>query len=86
MNTESKYLVSDYFATGEGRTIMLMITYQEDFKVEFTERFNEYFAIGMEELDKKTFFKRYKDFIPKKVKHFEHPWFEWHASFYFNLS
>lgn len=51
------FLLSDYFATGEGRTIMLLIVSDfgesalEDAHKRFAEKFGDYYAIGAEEKD-----------------------------------
>lgn len=91
MTEHPKFLVSDYLATGEGRTIMLMVTHHEDHEAEFKKRFGDYFATCMEVIDEKEMILLYGDLIPKWVKTKETevgevPWFEWYSSFHFNLS
>ena len=89
------YLVSDYSATGEGKTISIMITaalpVHEDYKIvphmtsdgwntgtlkntaeeravrEFTEKFGEWFATGVEILDRYEFFHLYGNHVPEYI-------------------
>lgn len=69
------YLVSDYYATGEGRTISIMITPTsregEDrdryLKDTFEGQFGEWFANGLEEFSKHDFESRYANFLPEIV-------------------
>lgn len=44
-------ILEDYFATGEGRTIYVMVTYasdEQDAKKQFARRFGDHFAQGCE--------------------------------------
>lgn len=89
------YLISDYAATGEGRTISIMITaawpVHEDYEIqpsynengldpgtlkntaeeravrEFNEKFGEWFATGVEILDRYEFFHRYGNHVPEYI-------------------
>lgn len=46
-----KTLICDYFATGEGCTMMILFTSDQNPKKRFEEIFGKYFAIGVEEFD-----------------------------------
>lgn len=71
-----QYLASDYYATGEGRTICFLVTKayprredssnSEKFRAarEFIEQFGGFYAQGMENLPKEEFFKKYKQYLP----------------------
>lgn len=120
------YLAADYSATGEGRTISLMITLLEPSDSEysrkpsvtqgedgkwkldpgelsatnteiltrqFAERFDEWWAVGMEVLTRADFFARFDNYVPKMAREMsrevvgEIPGnFAWHAQLHFNYS
>ncbi len=77
------YLICDYSATGEGRTVCVMIahsyvfdtlsigppekTQQDCMKEAFARRFGEYLTIGMREVTKNEFEERYGWTIPETV-------------------
>lgn len=74
------FLVSDYYATGEGRTICLLITraypmvdeYDKDPDViaeeEFTKRFGEFLSMGVEAVNQEEFMKRFGHYLPEYLK------------------
>lgn len=77
-----QFLVSNYFATGEGNSVCLLVTkayprkedYLEDGELansaefraarEFIEQFGGFYAMGVENLPKEEFFKKYKQYLP----------------------
>ena len=76
------YLVCDYGATGEGRTVSVLVqrsyvfesdynddgkTPQERMKEVFTREFDSWYAIGMEELDENEFHERFLWTMPETV-------------------
>lgn len=66
-----QYLVSDYFATGEGRCVSILIT-QEKEKVEaakqFLELFGDWYFQGAENLTHEEFWKKYHAYMPLYAK------------------
>ena len=90
------YLVSDYSATGEGRTVCVLLvpTYQvpteEDKRNRFLKTFDDYWTIGMEELDKHTFEEKYLWTMPEPVFSMinvdKPPGFMWSTQIHFNFS
>ena len=77
-----QYLAGDYYATGEGRTICLLITRacarQEDYldgtlkngeKFRAAREFLEEFKHLPENLSKEEFIKRYGKFVPDSVQY-----------------
>lgn len=64
-----KILLSDYYATGEGRTICLLITMYEKANKEFEELF-PYFANYVVEYTVEQLLESYSDLIPKELKPF----------------
>lgn len=76
------YLVSDYSATGEGRTVAILITRaftrtpdetktttpEERAKREFKEYFGGWMAHGVEHLSKEDFMKRYASYLPELTR------------------
>ena len=70
MNEEiNHYLAIDYCATGEGRTIYLLIarSYTDPERV-MKEKVGDYFGIGIENLTREIFFERYGHLVPEVVK------------------
>jgi hypothetical protein len=76
-----QYLASDYYATGEGRTICLLITgaypRQDDYlddtlknseKFRAAREFLEEFGHLPENLSKEQFIKRYGKFVPDSIQ------------------
>lgn len=70
------FLACDYYATGEGATKCLMIqsfnayndkTLEEQAFEAFCNRFDPYFARGMEILTEEEFFYRYRQYMPDVV-------------------
>lgn len=77
------YLVCDYSATGEGRTVSVLVTQAYPFedspyvkdgldrearlRKRFTSVFDEFWTIGMEELTKNEFEERYAWTMPEAV-------------------
>lgn len=70
-----QYLVSDYYATGEGRTVCILITpapaTEHSSKLvaakEFLELFGNWYIKCAENLPKDDFFKRYGHYLPSFV-------------------
>ena len=108
------YLVSDYSATGEGHTIMLMITrafprpedYDRDSEdvmsltktpteiaiKQFKNKYGEWFADGVEVLDRFEFFDRYGAYVPNLIQRMcdpdgdsYPPTFSWDSTLHINL-
>ena len=65
----NQYLAIDYYATGEGRTIYLLIarSYTNPER-EMIEKAGDYFSIGIENLQREVFFERYGHLVPTAVK------------------
>ena len=75
------FLISDYFATGEGRTISGLITRAYPrvqngglitdrtklAKLEMKERIGEYFMVGVEVVDREEFLERMENIVPQVV-------------------
>ena len=93
-----KYRVIDYFATGEGRSIWLMIcpnnspSYPVDYLQNRWEKFVnvEYYLYGTEELTEEEFMKKYGSLIPHHIKAQVHrrdqPVFTWQQHLHVNYS
>lgn len=85
-------VTSDYTATGEGRTIMVLVSNYPSFQAlaRFTEIFGSYYAIGAEIHEGiKLDFPGVELLIPEKLrseKYWECGMFEYHASFHLNMS
>jgi hypothetical protein len=85
-------VVSDYAATGEGRTIMVLISNYPSYQAlaRFTEIFGSYYAIGAEIHEGlKLDFPGVELLIPEKVingKYWDAGIFEFHSSFHLNMS
>ena len=75
------YMAADYCATGEGRTLMFMVTRaygsvdeppnltREDIaRRQFVRQFGNYMAMGVEFFDRETFLEKYGNLIPDLVK------------------
>ncbi len=64
--------VVDYFGTGEGRTIFLMISSHWD-KGEILENFKSFLGTphyygGIDEFPEKVFLEKYGDYVPYKIR------------------
>ncbi len=92
-----QFVVADYFATGEGRTIMLLITKaygpsdpETNAREQFAKLFGDYFAIGAEIITWEDMKKDYENFLPPAILKYmnnpDAPGFSWHTSFHFNYS
>lgn len=85
-------VISDYYATGEGRTIMVLISNDNSFNAlsRFTDIFGAYYAIGADVIEGvKLDFPGANFVIPEHIKNekfWEKGMFEYHASFHLNLS
>jgi hypothetical protein len=102
MMTEEKefyrYFAIDYCATGEGRSIFLMICRNHqpiDNKDQEYEKFvkfvgNDYFIQGFEELTERKFLNKYTRFIPHMIAGMlqkrDQPFFTWETHLHFNYS
>ena len=66
-----QYLVSDYFATGEGRCISILITQKAE-KLEaakdFLDLFGDWYLRGAENISHEEFWKKYHHYVPTYVK------------------
>jgi hypothetical protein len=62
-----KILLSDYYATGEGRTICLLITMYERADITFEELF-PYYTDYVVEYTVEKLLESYSDLIPKELK------------------
>lgn len=66
-----QYLVSDYFATGEGRCVSILITQEQD-KLEaaqsFYDLFGDWYGICAENMTHDEFWKKYCPYMPQYVK------------------
>lgn len=93
------YLVSDYSATGEGRTVSVMITpiYSKEgearkiyIKDTFEGQFGDWFGLGVEELSKHEFEERYlwimPEFVYTLISEDQPPGFHWFSQVHFNFS
>ena len=65
------YAASDYFGTGEGSTVCLLVTKAygvgtelEIAEKEFSEHFGAYFASGIEFFTEEEFFDRFSNYLP----------------------
>lgn len=78
-----QYLVTNYYATGEGSTVCMLITKaypknndgidktpEEIALNEFREKFGGYLALGVENMPKDKFIERYKNHLPEFVLRF----------------
>ena len=93
-----RYFAVDYVATGEGRSIFLMIcrNYSPiDDKDREYEKFvkfvgNDYFIQCFEELTEREFLDRYTRFIPHMIAGMiqkkDQPFFTWETHLHFNYS
>ncbi len=85
-------VVCDYFATGEGRTIMVLVASGNSYGAltRFADIFGSYYAIGAEVHDGvKLDFPGSEYVVPdpiRKEKFWERGMFEYHSSFHLNLS
>lgn len=62
-----QYLVSDYYATGEGRTVCILITPAVPADKEFLELFGDWYIRCAENLPKDVFFEKYGRYLPSFV-------------------
>lgn len=87
-----RYFFSDYFATGEGRTIVLFITNDAaDLEArDLQHEIPDLFRYGFLEIAKDEFLETYSRFVPDAVKSVienePEGLFEWHGHFYLNMS
>ena len=93
------YLVSDYGATGEGRTVSVMVfrpripygtTREQYFQAEFTNVFDTWWTIGMKEVSREEFEADYAWMMPEQVYNMINqenpPGLHWHSQFHYNFS
>lgn len=91
------YLISDYSASGEGRTVCIMVLTIPHgvertayINSEFTEKFDDFYSIGMEEISLSELEIRYVHLIPKMVYDLLHDEMgcnlHWHAQIHYNFS
>lgn len=60
-----KYVYSEYYATGEGMTRMILICKGISDPIEyFKSIFDPYFALGAEEVTEEDFWKKYGHLVP----------------------
>ena len=91
-----RFFVIDYFATGEGRSIWLMIcpnnspSYPVDYLQNRWEKFVnvEYYLQGTEKLTEEEFMKKYRVFMPGHIKNTieERSMSIWQSHYHFNRS
>ena len=86
-----KYVVSDYFATGEGRTLSILITRdrsKKEIMQEFIDLFDAYYAIGLEFVEREELVSKYNAFLPSFVmKKLEQGYpVEYFGQIHFNIS
>ena len=93
-----RYFAIDYCATGEGRSIFLMICrnyspiHDKDREYEKFAKFvgNDYFIQGFEELTEDEFREKYTRFIPHMIAGMiqkrDQPFFTWETHLHFNYS
>lgn len=85
-------VISDYYATGEGRTVMVLISSGSSYYAlsRFTDIFGSYYTIGADVVEGvKLDFPGSEFVIPESIrknKPLEEANFEYHASFHFNAS
>ena len=86
------YGVSEYYATGEGRIVIVMIsknhTNEDSFRESFKDKFGYYYTISLELKDKDTFLSEYNMHLPEHVKKYLEKddafAYEYYSSFYVN--
>lgn len=70
MMNKYRVFLGDYYATGEGTVISILIVdsnYPEELiKQKLTQVFDEYFASSVEEVDEKTL-RNYESYLPRYV-------------------
>lgn len=90
-----KYLVSDYYATGEGRTVSILILKEatdEHAVAVFSKIFDSYLAMGVEVYEHEQFWKKFGSYMPTYVKNLIEdtlgppPAFMYHSQLYLNFS
>ena len=91
-----KYRVIDYCATGEGRSIWLMIcpnnspSYPDDYLQKRWEKFVDidFYLQGTEELEEREFLDKYTRFLPNVIAHMlrEKSLSIWQTHLHFNWS
>ena len=99
-NDHWRFLVSDYFATGEGFTCCILVTqahpkFDEEFTTkeyravrEFHELFGTQMLYGLDFLSEGEFFEKYSMYIPEVVKNINKQpcYYHFYTEFHFNLS
>jgi hypothetical protein len=84
------YVGADHFATGEGRTLSLLITTaQSDQEAldKFRAKFGEYFSIGARTWGKDEFFAQWGHYVPDALNQRIHAGnCMWSMQFHLNLS
>lgn len=85
-----KFIHSDYFATGEGRTQFFVIAHGFQAKQIFDRTFDEYFWQGSKEYEWEEYKTKFADYIPKWVVDWvesgDKVIFVWTESVHFNYS
>lgn len=92
MKTKLNIIVSDYFATGEGRVISLFISNSntEDALEQFTKTFDQFYTMNSEYINKEKLLLEYKHLLPQHIisilesEKIDYV-FQWYSQFYFNL-
>lgn len=92
-NSFFNYYAADYFATGEGRTIWIMIdrNYDKEQSLQDMKEFvGDYFEGSIEEYTEEDFLKWYKKLLPDSVKNMIEkknvPMMRFKQEFHFNYS
>lgn len=86
-----RYIICDYYATGEGRSLFLMIcpnTISDPMK-QFASVFGDWFAIGAEEVTKEKFNEKYSHLAPEfvmKMINGDKGHYSYYSAFHYNLS
>lgn len=86
--------ISEYYATGEGRAIMIMLSKnhknEDGFVEAFKDKFGHYYSSGLELKDKDIFMKEYDKYLPEHVKKYLEKddafAYEYYSSVYINYA
>ena len=91
-----RFFAIDYYATGEGRSIWLQVSYNnspqypEDYFSKRWEKFvnNDFYLRGTEELTEEEFMKKYRVYMPGHIKNTikERSMSIWQSHYHFNRS
>jgi hypothetical protein len=90
---DNSYAVSEYYATGEGYTVCIMImpgVYTLDaLKGHFSAEFGDWYTVGMQVLAKTEFLSEWGEYIPEHIQiliNRDCKMFNYTSQFHINLS